>query len=139
MNRLNTYVEFPYIGNEEFENTHSSAFGYVDIHDNDINQYLLARQFRDNCGDDCACDFDFFNPAFLMKSGDFNEQLESKSSVLSESLQLFEDLALVEAQIELIKASNSHRGNDLAIYQIQQKSRNDGFVSINIIRIVNGT
>ncbi len=136
MNRLNTYVELPYIGTEELDNVHSSAFGYVDIHDNDINQYLLARQFRDNCGDDCACDFDYFNPAFLMKSGQFNEQLESKSSVLSESLQMFQDLASIEAQIEAIQSSDSHHGNDLAIYQIQQDKHTDGFVSINLIKII---
>lgn len=137
MNILNTYVEYPYIGTEDdVEDYSGSAFGYLQINDDEIGQYILARNSTDYCSEDCSCDHDHLNPAFLMRSGEFCEHLEPETKVLSESAQLFKDIPSVEAQIALIKENNSHKGNHLVIYQIRQEKRMDGFVTLHAVKVI---
>ena len=140
MNILNTYVEYPYIGAEDgVENYTGSAFGYLQISEDEIGQYLLARNSTDYCDENCSCNHDHLNPAFLMKSGEFFEHLEPDTKVLSESAQLFKDMPSVEAQIALIQENNSHNGNHLAIYQIRQEKRMDGFVTLHAVKLIMAT
>lgn len=60
---VNTYMELPYRGMEGFDSEYVSAFGYLEVSNDEIGSYLLARQLHDHCGG-CACDLDYYNPAF---------------------------------------------------------------------------
>lgn len=67
-------MELPYKGNEDYESEIVSAFGYMQINSKGINKYIIARRFRDFCNNECACDLDYYNPAFLMCNNDFYQQ-----------------------------------------------------------------
>jgi hypothetical protein len=136
MEKLNTYVELPYIGTENYDSDFVSAFGYMDIKPDEINQYIIARQFRDNCDENCACDRDYYNPAFLMLSGKFSEAIESNNTVLSESILLLDSTEAVDAKIAQIQAENAHGGNDLIVYQLRQENSSDRYVTLHADRII---
>ena len=124
MPNIKTYVELPFIGEGDFESDFVCAFGYVDIDNEDIGRFLIARQFRDNCtsskgnGISCGCDLDYYNPAFLMASDTFSESLSEGSASIRGVVQIFESLDDVEKKIFELKEHNLHKGNDLIAYQI---------------------
>lgn len=136
MEKLNTYVELPYKGKEDYESDFVSAFGYVDIYANEINQYLIARQYRDNCNEECSCDPDYYNPAFLMHSNEFSEDINSGSPILSDSFKLFSNLDAVNTELAYITKQNIHKGNDLLIYQLTREQKNSPYVTLAVIKII---
>lgn len=136
MEKLKTYVELPYKGKENYESDFVSAFGYVDIHAAEINQYLIAREYCDNCNEECSCDPDYYNPAFLMHSNEFSEYINPNNPILSDSFKLFSNLDAVNAELPHITKHNIHKGNDLLIYQLTREQNTSPYVTLAVIKII---
>lgn len=131
---VKTYMELPYQGADGFDSDFVSAFGYLEVSNDEIGFYLLARQFHDNCGD-CACDLDYYNPAFLTANNEFSETGIDGAKALRDCVQLFATMDEIKQKVQEVQHSNLHKNNDLLIYQIVS-DHPDNFVNLNAVQII---
>ncbi len=131
---VNTYMELPYRGTEGFDSDYVSAFGYLEVSNDEIGSYLLARQLHDHCGD-CACDLDYYNPAFLTANNEFSETGIDGAKALRDCVQLFATMDEIKQKVQEVQHSNLHKNNDLLIYQIVS-DHPDNFVNLNAVQII---
>lgn len=127
-------MELPYLGIDGLDSDHVSAFGYLVVSKDEIGSYLLARQFHDHCGD-CACDMDYYTPAFLTSNNEFSETGIDGAKTLRDCIQLFPTIDEIKQKIQEVQQANLHKNNDLLIYQIVS-DHPDNFVNLKAIQII---
>lgn len=141
---LNTYLELPYVGPDNYENDTISGFGYMVVSSEDLNKYIIARHFDDNCNDNCSCDRDYYNPAFLQPDDSFSELNNYNSNynynnleVLSENFILINTIHDCREIVKKLVAEGKNKNKDIIIYQLVRDKPFSRYITFKVVEIIN--